>query len=101
MEGPSAYVCFCEGQSYGELRSRAAKGSEAGEKLAVAFPFEIKMKLAFSLHQFVRNYVKKATRKFAPLIQRNSKFFLISLCLYGGGQVGIPSEFFTTRSHSS
>jgi len=39
-----------EGQCYVKLRLKAVEDPEVGEKLAVAFPFEIRVRLAFSLN---------------------------------------------------
>jgi len=54
----------CEGQFFTvNFLPEALEDSEAGEELAVAPPFEIKMRLAFSLHhRFVGNYRQKPTR---------------------------------------
>jgi len=78
------FVSF-QGRYYSKLRLKGVVGDvEAGEKFAVAFPFEITMKLAFSLHHFVQNYRQKPTWRFALQIQRNSSYSLQHPPLYKG-----------------
>lgn len=63
----------------GKLLSKAVEDIEAGDKLAIASLFEIKVGVTFSLHKFVRNYRWKPTGEFTLWIPEKFKPVIIFL----------------------